>query len=110
MSTTRLDTLLINNAIGYIAEAMQVKKSEEELQRGFGAGTKLRLPGQVAVLAAKQKAAGVAEATIQVFGQADKAALARTMLLELVENKDQKQRQRQKARATMPALALCDYA
>ena len=78
--------------------AAQVKKEQDELERAFGSGTKLKLPGKIAMLAQKQAGGEVEKATIMVYGDDDKAAWAQELLLECVDNKDQKQKQRQKVR------------
>jgi hypothetical protein len=73
-----------------------VKKEQEELDRAFGSGTKLKLPGKIAMMAQKQAGREMEMATIMVYGEAEKAVLAQTLLMECVDNKEQKQKQRQK--------------
>jgi hypothetical protein len=74
-----------------------VRKEEEELERGFGTGRKLKLPGKIAMMAAKQQEGGTPQkAVIMIYGDPEKAAFAHRLLLECVENKEQKQKQRQK--------------
>jgi hypothetical protein len=87
---------------------VQVKKEQEELDRAFGRGQKLKLPGKIAMMASKAKGDEPEMATILVYGDAERAATAQRMLLECVDNKEQKQKQRQKVRLfgrTMPRAA-----
>jgi hypothetical protein len=76
---------------------LQVKKEAEELERAFGTGRKLKLPGKIAMMTAKNQEGGAPEkAVIMIYGDPEKAAIAHRLLLECVENKEQKQKQRQK--------------
>lgn len=56
--------------------------------------------------------ADVEMATIMIFGDTQKCEAARAMLLEAVDNKDQKQKQRQKVRhmtSLMRGVVGIDY-
>lgn len=75
-----------------------MKREQDDLDRGFGEGSKLHLPGRIAVLAAQKAGEKAEDATIMLFGEAERVEAARDMLLELVDNKEQKQAQRQKVR------------
>lgn len=73
---------------------IQVKKEQDELERGFGTGPKVNLPAKVAVAAAKL-GGEMQMATIMIFGEAQRCLQAQELLMEAVENKEQKQKQRQ---------------
>lgn len=79
---------------------MQVKKEAKELERQFGSGAQIRLPGKIAAMVRDMNGTDVEMATIMIFGDEQKCEQARSMLLEAVGNKDQKQKQRQKVRPT----------
>jgi hypothetical protein len=75
---------------------MQVKKEAKELERQFGTGTQIRLPGKIAAMVRDINGTEVEMATIMIFGDSQKCQQARSLLLEAVDNKEQKQKQRQK--------------
>lgn len=75
---------------------VQVKKEAKELERQFGSGTQIRLPGKIAALVRDINGTDVEMATIMIFGEPHKCEQARAMLLEAVDNRDQKQKQRQR--------------
>jgi hypothetical protein len=75
---------------------MQVKKEAKELERQFGTGTQIRLPGKIAAMVRDINGTEVEMATIMIFGDSQKCEQARSLLLEAVDNKEQKQKQRQK--------------
>ena len=75
---------------------VQVKKEAKELERQFGSGAQIRLPGKIAALVRDINGTDVEMATIMIFGEPHKCEQARAMLLEAVDNRDQKQKQRQK--------------
>lgn len=77
---------------------MQVKKEAKELERQFGSGAQIRLPGKIAALVRDINGTEVEMATIMIFGDSQKCEHARLLLLEAVDNKEQKQKQRQKVR------------
>lgn len=83
-----------------------MKKEQEELDRAFGTGTKIKLPGKIAMMAAKKQGGEVEMATIMVYGDADKASWAQTLLMEFVDNKEQKQKQRQKVPLSVAVAAV----
>jgi hypothetical protein len=87
---------------------LQIKKEEEELNRGWGAGPvnpKKPLKGRPQPQIAGDDGAGEGEpqqgekrllTTIQIFGDTKAVEIAVRMIDEAVENKEQKQKQRQK--------------
>ncbi|GLC39744.1 hypothetical protein PLESTB_001958100 [Pleodorina starrii] len=68
---------------------VQVKKDEKELNRGFGAGFKLDLEDL-------QQTGDKKLATIMLFGDTKAVEMAERMILEAIENKEQKAKNRQK--------------
>jgi hypothetical protein len=78
------------------SSCMQVKKEAKELERQFGTGTQIRLPGKIAAMVRDINGTEVEMATIMIFGDSQKCQQARSLLLEAVDNKEQKQKQRQK--------------
>jgi hypothetical protein len=83
---------------------MQVKKEAKELERQFGSGAQIRLPGKIAAMVRDINGTEAEMATIMIFGDSQKCEQARSMLLEAVENKEQKQKQRQKVRPLSTVL------
>jgi hypothetical protein len=81
-----------------ISRIVQVKKEDAEMERAFGSGTQVRLPGKIAAMARQLNGGEVEMATILIYGDSQKVQIAKSMLLEAVENKEQKQKQRQKVR------------
>lgn len=80
-----------------------MKKEAKELERQFGTGPQVRLPGKIAAMVRDINGTEVEMATIMIFGDSQKCEYARKMLLEAVDNRDQKQKQRQKVH-TSPIL------
>eukprot|EP00892_Ulva_mutabilis_P007101 jgi/Ulvmu1/4763/UM020_0048.1 len=75
---------------------IQVKKEEAELERGFGTGPQVRLPGKIAALVRDCNGGEAEMSTIMIYGESHRVQIAKNMLLEAVENREQKQKQRQK--------------
>jgi hypothetical protein len=88
---------------------VQVKKEVSELERGFGTGPQVRLPGKLAAMVRDINGVEAEMATIMIFGDAPKVQLAKSMLLEAVENKEQKQKQRQKVRMAWCFQVACHH-
>ncbi|GIL78746.1 hypothetical protein Vretimale_355 [Volvox reticuliferus] len=68
---------------------IQVKKDEKELNRGFGAGFKLDVEDLLQTGEKKLT-------TIMLFGDQKAVEMAERMVMEAIENKEQKQKNRQK--------------
>ncbi|GLI64258.1 hypothetical protein VaNZ11_007460 [Volvox africanus] len=68
---------------------IQVKKDEKELNRGFGAGFKLDVEDLLQTGEKKLT-------TIMLFGDQKAVEMAERMIMEAIENKEQKQKNRQK--------------
>lgn len=83
-----------------------MKKEAKELERQFGTGPQIRLPGKIAAMVRDINGTEVEMATIMIFGDSQKCEHARSMLMEAVENKDQKQKQRQKVCSNNKALNM----
>lgn len=75
---------------------MQVKKEVKELERAFGTGPEVRLPGKIAAMVRDYNGGEAEMATIMIYGESHRVQIAKNMLLEAVENREQKQKQRQK--------------
>ena len=69
----------------------QIKKEDDELNKGFGLG-----PKSYALPKARQVGDPVKMTTIMLFGNTKECDIAQRMIEEAIENKEQKQKQRQR--------------
>lgn len=83
-----------------------MKKEDAELARDFGTGPEVRLPGKIAALLRDYNGGEAEMATIMIYGESHRVQIAKNMLLEAVENKEQKQKQRQKV-CGVTSFAIC---
>lgn len=79
-----------------LLRCIQVKKEAKELERAFGTGPQVRLPGKIAAMVRDYNGGEAEMTTIMIYGESHRVQIAKNMLLEAVENREQKQKQRQK--------------